>query len=155
MTTSKERATWSPDGPGEQSMVPTIKGEDGATVLGPDNVAVGAQNPGAPSTDSGSMPNLKFSFAAAHNRLLPGGWAREVTVRDLPVATTLAGVNMRLKAGAYRELHWHREAEWAFMLGTRTVQALMRKWGRFKILRVSRRIFLFSEQNPSSPKPPI
>jgi oxalate decarboxylase len=39
-----------------------------------------------------------------------------VTVRDLPVATTLAGVNMRLKAGAYRELHWHREAEWAFML---------------------------------------
>jgi hypothetical protein len=34
----------------------------------------------------------------------------------LPVATTLAGVNMRLKAGAYRELHWHKEAEWAFML---------------------------------------
>ena len=100
----------------DQRMVPTIKGEDGATVLGPDNVPVGIQNPGAPATDSGSMPNLKFSFAAAHNRLLPGGWAREVTVRDLPVATTLAGVNMRLKAGAYRELHWHREAEWAFML---------------------------------------
>jgi oxalate decarboxylase len=96
--------------------VSTIRGDKGATVLGPDNVAVGAQNPAAPSTDSGSMPNLKFSFAAAHNRLLDGGWAREVTVRDLPVATTLAGVNMRLKAGAYRELHWHREAEWAFML---------------------------------------
>src|SRR3982751_6405234 len=93
----------------DQSMVPTIMGEDGATVLGPDNVPVGLQNPGAPPTDSGSMPNLKFSFAAAHNRLLPGGWAREVTVRDLPIATTLAGVNMRLKAGAYRELHWHRE----------------------------------------------
>jgi oxalate decarboxylase len=28
--------------------VPTIDGEEGATVLGPDNVAVGAQNPGAP-----------------------------------------------------------------------------------------------------------
>ena len=39
-----------------------------------------------------------------------------MTVRDLPVAATLAGVNMRVKAGAYRELHWHREAEWAFML---------------------------------------
>lgn len=100
----------------DQGMVPTIRGEDGATVLGPDNIAVGRQNPGAPSTDSGSLPNLKFPFSAAHNRLLSGGWAREVTVRELPVATTLAGVNMRLKAGAYRELHWHREAEWAFML---------------------------------------
>jgi oxalate decarboxylase len=96
--------------------VPTIDGDTGATVLGPDNVAIGVQNPGAPDTDSGSLPNLKWSFAASHNRLLNGGWARETTVRELPVATTLAGVNMRLKAGAYRELHWHREAEWAFML---------------------------------------
>jgi len=100
----------------DYNAAPTIEGDKGATVLGPDNVAIGAQNPGAPDTDAGSMPNLKFSFAAAHNRLLTGGWAREVTVRELPVATTLAGVNMRLKAGAYRELHWHREAEWAFML---------------------------------------
>jgi len=99
-----------------QDAAATIRGDLGATILGPDNVAIGAQNPGAPQTDSGSLPNLKFSFAAAHNRLLDGGWAREVTVRELPVATTLAGVNMRLKAGAYRELHWHREAEWAFML---------------------------------------
>ena len=45
----------------DQRMVPTIKGEDGATVLGPDNVPVGIQNPGAPATDSSSMPNLKFS----------------------------------------------------------------------------------------------
>ena len=99
-----------------QDAAATIRGDLGATILGPDNVPIGAQNPGAPQTDSGSLPNLKFSFAAAHNRLLDGGWAREVTVRELPVATTLAGVNMRLKAGAYRELHWHREAEWAFML---------------------------------------
>lgn len=96
--------------------VPTLDGEEGATVLGPENPAIAAQNPGAPSTDSGSLPNLKWSFAASHNRLLSGGWARETTVRELPVATTLAGVNMRLEAGAYRELHWHREAEWAFML---------------------------------------
>ena len=100
----------------DDNAAPTIRGEVGATVLGPDNVPIGAQNPGAPDTDAGSLPNLKFPVAAAHNRLLTGGWAREVTVRELPVATTLAGVDMRLKAGAYRELHWHREAEWAFML---------------------------------------
>jgi oxalate decarboxylase len=47
----------------------------------------------------------------------PGaGWAREVTVRDLPVATTIAGVNMRLEKGAIRELHWHIPAEWAYMI---------------------------------------
>ncbi len=66
--------------------------------------------------DAGTIPNLKFSFATARNRLLTGGWAREVTARELPVATTLAGVNMRLKPGGIRELHWHKEAEWAYML---------------------------------------
>jgi oxalate decarboxylase/phosphoglucose isomerase-like protein (cupin superfamily) len=25
-------------------------------------------------------------------------------------------VNMRLEAGVYRELHWHSEAEWAYIL---------------------------------------
>jgi oxalate decarboxylase len=73
----------------------------------------------SPPTDSGTIPNLKFSFAAARNRLLTGGWAREVTVRELPVAKELAGVNMRLKPGGIRELHWHKEAEWAFMLAGR------------------------------------
>ena len=52
----------------------------------------------------------------AHNRLEEGGWAREVTVRDLPVAKSMAGVNMRLDPGAIRELHWHKEAEWAYIL---------------------------------------
>ena len=69
-----------------------------------------------PETDAGTVPNLKFSFDAAHNRLLSGGWAREVTVRELPIATELAGVNMRLKPGGVREMHWHKEAEWAYMI---------------------------------------
>jgi oxalate decarboxylase len=42
-----------------------------------------------------------------------------VTERELPVAKTLAGVNMRLKPGGIRELHWHKEAEWAYMLAGR------------------------------------
>ena len=96
-----------------------IRGDRGASILGPRNVPLEMENPdllASPSTDSGTIPNLKFSFATARNRLLTGGWAREVTVRELPVATTLAGVNMRLKPAAIRELHWHKEAEWAFML---------------------------------------
>ena len=81
-----------------------------------------AENPdllASPYTDAGTIPNLKFSFSAARNCLAPGGWAREVTVRELPVSKQLAGVNMRLKPGGIRELHWHKEAEWAFMLAGR------------------------------------
>lgn len=94
----------------------------GATDPGPRNVMLDRMNPDVltpPSTDSGTIPNLKFSFSNAHNRLESGGWAREVTVRELPIATTLAGVNMRLKPGGVREMHWHKEAEWAYMLDGR------------------------------------
>ena len=69
-----------------------------------------------PPTDAGSVPNLRFSFADAHKRIEDGGWAREVTERELPIATELAGVNMRLNPGGIRELHWHKQAEWAYML---------------------------------------
>jgi len=135
----------------DDNAAPTIRGEVGATVLGPDNVPIGAQNPGAPDTDAGSLPNLKFPVAAAHNRLLTGGWAREVTVRELPVATTLAGVDMRLKAGAYRELHWHREAEWAFMLAGSARIAAIDPQGRNFMSTTSRRPATSTTPATSSP----
>jgi oxalate decarboxylase len=94
----------------------------GASILGPQNVPLERENPSllaSPPTDSGTIPNLKFSYAAARNRLSSGGWAREITVRELPVAKELAGVNMRLERGGIRELHWHKEAEWAYMLAGR------------------------------------
>ena len=69
-----------------------------------------------PSTDHGTLPNLRFSFADAHIRLESGGWTRQVTVRELGISKSIAGVNMRLNAGGIRELHWHKEAEWAYML---------------------------------------
>ncbi len=96
-----------------------MRGEWGATILGPRNLPLERENPdllASPETDAGTIPNLKFSYAAARNRLATGGWAREVTVRELPVATQLAGVNMRLKPGGIREMHWHKEAEWGYML---------------------------------------
>jgi oxalate decarboxylase len=99
-----------------------IRGNRGASILGPRNVPMERENPdllASPETDAGTVPNLKFSFSAARTRLGTGGWAREVTARELPIAKTLAGVNMRLKAGGIRELHWHKQAEWAFMLAGR------------------------------------
>ena len=49
-------------------------------------------------------------------KMRQGGWSREVTQRELPIAKTIAGANMRLTPGGVRELHWHKEAEWSFML---------------------------------------
>jgi oxalate decarboxylase len=98
------------------------RGDVGGTIAGPRNLPREQENPDLlvpPSTDSGTLANLRFSFADAHMRLQPGGWTREVTVRELPISTTMAGVNMRLNPGnpsGVREMHWHQEAEWAYML---------------------------------------
>lgn len=108
-----------PSGSSASDRPEPIRGNLGGTVMGPHNVPLERENPNlfaSPDTDAGTIPNLKFSFATAHNRLLSGGWAREVTVRELPIATTLSGVNMRLNPGGIRELHWHKESEWAYML---------------------------------------
>lgn len=95
-----------------------IQGTKGATVAGPRNVALERQVPdifSPPASDSGSLPNLHFPFAFAHNRLEDGGWTREVTVREMPIMKSLAIVNMRLGPGVARELHWHKESEWAYI----------------------------------------
>src|SRR5580698_2763380 len=100
----------------------------GGTDPVPGDVAREAQNPdllNPPATDSGTLPNLRFSFADAHVRQSSGGWTRQVTARELGVSKAIAGVNMRLNAGGIRELHWHKEAEWAFMLsGTARITAI-------------------------------
>jgi oxalate decarboxylase len=96
-----------------------VRGQKGASIIGPTNAAREAQNVdrlAPPPTDHGTMPNLRFSFADVHNRLQPGGWARQVTGRELQIAQALNCVNMRLKAGAVREMHWHVPDEWGFVL---------------------------------------
>jgi oxalate decarboxylase len=87
--------------------------------FGPRNIMRDLQNPNMlvpPITDAGLVPNLKFSFSDTSMKLNHGGWSREITARELPIATTLAGVNMSLTAGGVRELHWHKQAEWSYML---------------------------------------
>src|SRR5271169_831313 len=99
----------------EPSRAPGVGGSDPV----PGDVAREAQNPdllNPPATDSGTLPNLRFSFADAHVRQSSGGWTRQVTARELGISKAIAGVNMRLNAGGIRELHWHKQAEWAYML---------------------------------------
>ncbi|MED0673629.1 oxalate decarboxylase family bicupin [Aneurinibacillus aneurinilyticus] len=107
----------------------------GATDPGPRDIMRDIENPDMlvpPATDSGLVPNLKFSFSDTNMTLNHGGWSREITVRELPIATTLAGVNMRLTPGGVRELHWHQQAEWAYMiLGRARITAIDQKGRNF------------------------
>ncbi|KAL9070532.1 MAG: hypothetical protein Q9161_004829 [Pseudevernia consocians] len=107
----------------------------GSDVLGPRNYARERQAPDMvrpPATDNGTMSNLKWSFADSHTRIEDGGWARQTTIRELPTSKELAGVNMRLEEGAIRELHWHKEAEWAYVLeGNVRVTALDTEGGNY------------------------
>ncbi len=90
----------------EQQVGPNNRGND---ALNPDSVW-------APETDNGTVKPFKYSFDEAHKEIDTGGWTRQVTVRELAVSKSMAGVEMRLTAGGVRELHWHVSAEWAYMI---------------------------------------
>ena len=69
-------------------------------------------------TDAGDVANAAWPMGLSHNRLgMKGaGWARQQNVEVLPGASDMAGVDMRLSPHAYRELHWHKANEWAFVM---------------------------------------
>src|ERR1700721_1519883 len=69
-----------------------------------------------PETDSGGQPPFSYPFSLPHKGIEGGVWTRQVTVRDMPISKTMAGVEMRLISGGIRELHWHVASEWALML---------------------------------------
>lgn len=93
--------------------------KSGTNPIGPDNQPLHEENLDSvvpPPTDHANVKPFKYPFSFSHKRTQGGGWARQVTQEDLPVSTTIAGVNMRLTAGGIRELHWHKAGEWAIML---------------------------------------
>src|SRR5579863_9666954 len=86
---------------------------------GQNNLPLEKENPSSNDplpTDHGDTGPIWYSFNLAHRREEYGGWTRQVTQRELPPSKDIAGVNMRLAAGSFRELHWHTAAEWAIML---------------------------------------
>src|SRR3954463_9100202 len=73
-----------------------MRGNEGAHIVGPANPARQAEEPftmAPPSTGHGTLPNMKWSFPDSNVRIEEGGWARETTVRELPLKA-VAGVEM-------------------------------------------------------------
>ncbi|KAK0457207.1 oxalate decarboxylase [Desarmillaria tabescens] len=120
INTDPNESLWTEDS--DPSVVQPERGTLGAPFLRPEpaeNIAIDLQNPdllAPPSTDSGAVMNAKWPFSLSHTRLQTGGWVREQNVGVMPIATSLAGANMRLEPGSIRELHWHSCSEWAYVL---------------------------------------
>ncbi|KAF9483194.1 oxalate decarboxylase [Pholiota conissans] len=109
------------------------RGSLGATILGPTDEFIVSENAdllAPPTTDHGSVDNAKWPFSLSHNRLQTGGWARQENTGVMPIATEMAGVNMRLEAGAVRELHWHKTPEWAYVIKGNTQVTSVDSQGR-------------------------
>jgi len=90
-----------------------------ASDAGQENKPLLDENPSSnmpPPTDHGDIGPVWYSFNLVHKRVEEGGWTHEVNAKFLPTSKDLAGVNMRLTRGSFRELHWHTADEWAIML---------------------------------------
>lgn len=103
---------------------------------GPENKSLLDENPSSnhpPFTDHGNIGPIWYSFDLAPKRIEEGGWTHQVTQRELPSSKDLAGVNMRLTAGSFRELHWHTADEWAIMLNGKARVSVMQPDGQMFI----------------------
>jgi oxalate decarboxylase len=67
------------------------------------------RRPGDPVTFTASLDKGPIKATS-------GGWARDITMRSLPIATDMAGAHLFINAGGAREMHWHNSAEWAYIL---------------------------------------
>src|SRR5258708_3097843 len=87
-----------------------------AAVTTPASVLAETQEP-QPRKKFLPLENFKYDLEAQTHWTGPGGSAKEATVVQFPVSESMAGVSMRLKPGAMRELHWHViAAEWAYVV---------------------------------------
>jgi oxalate decarboxylase len=59
------------------------------------------------------------SLDAGPIKATSGGWARDLTANQLPIATDIAGAHLFLNPGGVREMHWHASAEWAYVIAGR------------------------------------
>ncbi|PBP25206.1 Bicupin, oxalate decarboxylase/oxidase [Diplocarpon rosae] len=107
-----------------------IRGTKGGTDPGPRSEGYDVLNPdklAPPGTDHGSVANAEWPLGLSHAKLGLGraGWSRQQNIDNMPAATEMAGVDMRLEEGGYRELHWHKAAEWSYILnGSVRVEAV-------------------------------
>jgi oxalate decarboxylase len=138
----------------ERASTQTAEHDRSASDPGPENKVLLEANPDSnlpPPTDHGDVVPLWYSFDLVKKRIEEGGWTHEVTQRELPSSKDTSGVNMRLTAGSYRELHWHTADEWAYVLYGKARVTVMTPDGLMFIGDVSEGdLWLFPAGHPHS-----
>ena len=117
-------STTSTSGPGDlygEVALNTVRAESDNTTTNPGqrNVVLASMNSNSvvpPPTDHGTLEANWYSFDLTHRRIQEGGWTHQVTEREIRTSTEIAGVNMRINKGGFREAHWHLADEWAIVL---------------------------------------
>jgi oxalate decarboxylase len=62
-------------------------------------------------------PSFKFALRDAKGRQFDGGSIREHRAADFPASHNISAGIVRMKAGSFREPHWHPNSdEWAYVL---------------------------------------
>jgi oxalate decarboxylase len=116
VSTARAATFGNPDSPPQGAV--NVQNPASLSDPGPQNPGIAGQFPSSfnpPPTDVGGMQMFWASFNNAARRIQNGGWARQVTQEDFAISEDISGVNMRLTAGGIREMHWHQQAEWAYM----------------------------------------
>ena len=138
----------------ERASTQAAEHDHSSSDLGQENKPLLDENPDSnmpPPTDHGEMVPLWYSFDLVKRRVQEGGWTHEVTQRELRSSKDIAGVNMRLTAGSYRELHWHTADEWAYVLYGNARVTVMSPDGSMFIDDVSEGdLWIFPAGNPHS-----
>ena len=65
---------------------------------------------------TGSAQAFTASLDSGPIKATSGGWARDITANQLPIATGIAAAHLFLNPGGVREMHWHSSAEWAYVI---------------------------------------
>lgn len=95
----------------------SVKGADGDGHAAGESVSSSTAFVRTIPRKSGSAQIFTASLDAGPIKATSGGWARDLTANQLPIATGIAGAHLFLNPGGVREMHWHSSAEWAYIIG--------------------------------------
>jgi oxalate decarboxylase len=85
---------------------------------------------------AGDAPAFTASLDQATIKATSGGWAREITARQLPIASNVAIAHLFLNPGGAREMHWHNAAEWAYVMAGRAQATVVNPDGAAEVFNV-------------------
>ena len=83
---------------------------------------------------SGPGQAFTASLDAGPIKATSGGWARDLTTNQLPIATGIAGAHLFLNPGGVREMHWHSSAEWAYVIAGRCQVTIVDPTGAMEVI---------------------